>query len=170
MHEASASATNGGEETPSLSPLPLSNNPLKYTSISNNIIDKSISIFIPATQFEYFERFIQEPNEPAMLTPRDHVATKDKSADSNPKDTLITSAQDHTATNASLSPNVSHRTNFIPSIRSQLPTLINTSVRDFSESRMDVDSDNESSSRKRTLPSSALENQDNYTNIKKISY
>jgi len=83
-----------------------------------------------------------------------------------PKDMLIASAQDHTAKNTSLSSNVSHRTYSKSSTRSQLPTLINTSVSDFNESRMDVDSDNESSRRKRTLLPSTLENQDNYINKK----
>jgi len=162
MHKASASVINdGGEGIPSLSPLPLSNHPLKYTSISNNIINKPISISIPVTQFEHFERSIQDSNETTMLTSREH------SNDGSPKDMLIASAQDHAAMNTSLSSNVSHRTYSKSSIRSQLPTLINTSVSDFSESRMEIDSDNESSRRKRTLPPPTLENQDNHINKKK---
>jgi len=91
---------------------------------------------IPAKHFEHFERFIQQIN-----------------------DSSVPSIDDCIITSVMSSSNVSQRASSNSNGRSQLPSLINVSVQDFNDSRMDIDSDTEMASRKRALLSSNTENQ-----------
>jgi len=110
---------------------------------------------------------MQDSNVQAMAAPGKHGTIIDSLPHGSTKDTIITPIQDHTVMNASDSSNVSYHKNPITSIRPQLPTLVNTNVKDFGDSRMEIDSDSESSTRKRTLPTSNSESQCDYVNKKK---
>jgi len=145
MHETSVSVIDDkGMGIPPLVP----KDPLKYTSIPNNVTDKPIPFSIPAKHFENFERSIQV-NDPMSSMSSDCVIT-----------------------NTMSSSNISQRINLISSACSQLPSLINTNVQDFSDSilHMDVDSDSKvAASRKRALPLSISENQGNIKSKKSAS-
>jgi len=174
MHEASASALDDrGEGTlsPSFSPSPPplpNNNPIR-TLIPNNVSNKPTSISIPATHFEQFQRSIQDPYGPTIAAPDYHNTTDDLPLHGKSTDTLNMSIQDHTIMKASNSSNVSHHKSTFTPTRPQLPTLINKNVSELCESRMEVDLDCESSSRKRTLSSISSESQQIYINKKKPS-
>jgi len=172
MHEASASALDDwGEDTlspspsPSPPPLPISN---QRNPIPNNTFNNSIPISIPATQFEHFQRSMQDSNVHKMAAPGKYGTTIESLPHCSTKDTIITPIQDQTIMNASDSANVSYHKNPITPIRPLLPTLVNTNVKDFGDSCMEIDLDSESSTRKRTLPTSNLEPQRDHVNKKKI--
>jgi len=100
-----------------------------------------------------------------MASPDDHSTKDGLLPHGKSNDSFNTSIQDHTVMNASNSSNVSYHKNSI--IRSQLPTLVNKNVMELGDSRMEVDLDCDSSSRKRTLSSTNTEPQHNYINKKK---
>jgi len=118
-------------------PPPLSQYPLLHTLISNNTFDKPIPVSFSAIQFEQFERIIQDTNNMSSTSPEDCIITNEMS-----------------------SPNVSSCNKPISSPCSQPPTLVNTKVQDFSNhsTPMEVDTNVENASRKRSLHSSAPEN------------
>jgi len=172
MHEASASALDDWGEGPSSPPSSPSPSPLlisnhKRSSIPNSASNKPISISIPMTQFEHFQRSIQDSDGPTMAATGNYVTTNDSMPHGNSKDTINKPTQDHNVMSASNSPNVSCHKNSITPIRPQLPTLVNTNVQELSDSRMEIDTDSESLTRKRTLYSSNLESQQNHTYKKK---
>jgi len=146
MHEASASALDDwGEDTlspsPPPSPLLSSINNHKRSSVPKNTTDKSILISIPATQFELFQRSMQDSNVPTMAASGNQVIATDPLPRGNAKDTVITPIHDQTVMSVSDSSNVSYQKNSLTSTRPQLPILVNTNVKDLNDSRMEIDSD-----------------------------
>jgi len=138
MHEASASITdNRGVGIPS----PQMKNTFLNTMIPNKNIENPIPLTIPAMHFENFERSISV------------------------SDTMSSATKDCIIPNVSPSVNESQNINAIPLTRKQRLSLINTNVKEFSDSNsyMEVDSNPEVAGRKKTLP---LNSSDDSNNVK----
>jgi len=164
MHEASASGgADGGRDFPSPSPIPV---PLpkrspqvrdasKYYPISRNAYENPIPLSCPANQFESFEQSLQDSDviSSAVTTPlpNDSVIPDANMINKETVEHLLPISMDHSSASTS-SVCVSQHLNSIPSSRSQLPTLINSNVQNFSESPMEIDVDG-NNSRKRSLSS-----------------
>jgi len=126
--------------------------------------DNSIPLTFPATQFECFEQSFQDSGviSSAVTTPlpSDCVISDVNSSNKDSVEHLLPISTDH-STSSTASTCVSQHRNSIPAARSQLPTLINASVQNFSESPMEIDVD-ETTTRKKSLPSST----DKKSNVK----
>jgi len=130
MQGASASGTFDRGEANSAPPLP--SHPINLIPRSNNLIsDKPVTLSFPVHQFENFEQFLNETDNPNTLITKDSVINNQIASSVSPSEI-----------------NVLSRTRLNP------PVLINSSVQNFVEP-MEIKKSAETANRKRALPLSS---------------